>query len=157
MASLTLAFDTRKATKQGKYPLLFRIGLNRKYAHMNTGIHLYEHEFKPAKSMIIGDASLNASVKQLEVNYLKKLQLILAENPEITDPVEIKKLLTQKPVDEVTIEEFWKEHIETLYVSSRNGGANVYKMALSALSKHMDFNIPFRRFSYKDLMQLEQK
>lgn len=157
MATLTLVLETRRANKEGKFPLLFRIGLKRKYAYINTGIHLYPFEFNSKRSIITSDNKLNTTIKQQEVKYLKKLHLLLGDFPRITDPLEIKSKLLEKGADEVTIKEFWEDHIETLYDAGRNGGAKVYQASLSALSRHFDFNISFRKFTYRELIQLENK
>jgi integrase len=155
MATLTLVLDTRKANREGKYPLLFRIGLNRKYSYISTGVHLTSSQFNLQKSTIIGNAELNVKIKHQEAEYVKKIHLLLLDYPELNDPREIKNKLLEKPVHDITIKEFWEEHIEALYTSGRNGGAKVYKMSLSALSKHIDFNIPFKNFTYRELIQLE--
>jgi integrase len=157
MATLTLLLETRKANKDGKYPLVFRIGANKKYAFISSGVHLLPSQFNTQKSSIVGNAELNAKIKLQEAEYLQKLHLLLLDNPYLNDPQEIKKKMLQKPVDDITITEFWEEHIESLYTSGRNGGAKVYKMSLSALSKHIDFNIPFKSFTYRELIQLENR
>jgi integrase/recombinase XerD len=157
MATLTLVLDNRRANKEGKFPLLFRIGLKRRYAYINTGIHLYPFEFNTKRSLITADIELNTIIKQQEVKYLQKLNLLLGDFPHITDPLEIKAKLLEKAADEVTIKEFWEEHIETLYDAGRNGGAKVYQTSLSALSRHFDFNISFTKFSYPELIQLENR
>jgi integrase/recombinase XerD len=157
MATLTLVLDNRRANKEGKFPLLFRIGLKRRYAYINTGIHLYPFEFNTKRSLITADIELNTIIKQQEVKYLQKLNLLLGDFPHITDPLEIKAKLLEKAADEVTIKEFWEEHIETLYDAGRNGGAKVYQTSLSALSRHFDFNISFTKFSYRELIQLENR
>lgn len=155
MATLTLVLENRRANKEGKFPLLFRISIQKKSTYINTGIHLNTSEFNSKRSVIVSSVSLNARIKQLEAEYHQKLNLILLDHPFITDPVEIKNKLLSKAKDEVTIKEFWEEHIETLYNSGRNGGAKVYKMSLSALSKHVNLTIPFRKFGYRELLQLE--
>lgn len=155
MATLTLVLENRRANKEGKFPLLFRISIQKKSTYINTGIHLNTSEFNSKRSVIVSSVSLNARIKQLEAEYHQKLNLILLDHPFITDPVEIKNKLLSKAKDEVTIKEFWEEHIETLYNSGRNGGAKVYKMSLSALSKHVNLTIPFRKFGYRELLLLE--
>jgi integrase len=155
MATLTLILETRKANKDSKYPLVFRIGANKKYAFISSGVHLFPSQFNTQKATIIGNAELNAKIKLQEADYLQKLHLLLLDNPHLDDPQEIKNKILEKPVHDITIREFWEEHIETLYTSNRNGGAKVYRMSLSALSKHVDFNTPFKKFTYRELIQLE--
>ncbi len=157
MATLTLVLENRRANKEGKFPLLFRISIQKKSTYINTGIHLNSSEFNSKRSVIVSNTALNARVKQLEAEYHQKLNLILVDHPFITDPVEIKNKLLAKTKDEVTIQEFWEEHIESLYISGRTGGATVYKTSLSAISRHVDLEIPFRKFGYRELMQLENK
>ncbi len=39
----------------------------------------------------------------------------------------------------------------------RLGGAKIYIQSKSTLEKHTNFNVPFLKFCYRDLLQLEQK
>jgi len=157
MATLTLLLETRKANKDSKYPLVFRIGANKKYAFISSGVHLFPSQFNTQKATIIGNAELNAKIKLQEADYLQKLHLLLLDNPHLDDPQEIKNKILEKPVHDITIKEFWEEHVATLNNSGRNGGARVYKMSLSVLSKNTNLSIPFSKFSYKDLLLLENK
>jgi integrase len=157
MASLILVLENRRATKEGKYPLLFRIGLNRKYAYISTGIYLFPSQFNSAKGTITDDAELSLYIKKLETEYLEKLHTNINKYHSFTDPLEIKSFLLNKLPDEISITEFWEEHVATLNNSGRNGGARVYKMSLSVLSKNTNLSIPFSKFSYKDLLLLESK
>ena len=98
--------DTRKANREGKYPLLFRIGLNRKYSYINTGVHLIPSQFNIQKSSIVGNAELNTKIKLQEAEYLQKLHLLLLDNPYLNDPQEIKKKILEKPVNHGAIREY---------------------------------------------------
>ena len=69
MATLTLVLETRRANKDGKFPLLFRISIQKKSAYINTGIHLFTSEFNSKRSVIVSSTSLNARMKQMEAEY----------------------------------------------------------------------------------------
>lgn len=45
MATLKLALDTRRAKKDGTFPLVFRIGVASKSAYIKTGIYIQENQF----------------------------------------------------------------------------------------------------------------
>lgn len=157
MASLTLVLEKRRATKEGKFPLLFRIGLNRRYAYISTGVHIYPSQFNEQKGIVLDDAQLTLHLKQIETDYLTKLNGNLSLYQSFTDPLQIKSFLINKLPDELTIQEFWNEHVDTLIKAGRNGGARVYKMSLDVIAKNTNLNIPFSRFTYKELILLESK
>tara|TARA_B110000285_G_scaffold26465_1_gene25701 strand:+ start:136 stop:306 length:171 start_codon:yes stop_codon:yes gene_type:complete len=45
MATLNLVLDTRRARKDGTFPLVFRIRLERKFSDIATGYALKEEDF----------------------------------------------------------------------------------------------------------------
>ncbi|MEY4603471.1 MAG: hypothetical protein RIT43_763, partial [Bacteroidota bacterium] len=156
MVTLTLVLDKRRANKEGKFPLLFRIGANRRYAHISTGFHLLSSEFNE-NSKRIENLDINAIVKLTEAKYLKKIYSIKLEDSTLSNPIEIKEILLGISSKETTIRSFWEDHINSLLTSKRYGGARVYKSALSSIMKHKDLDISFKEFNYKDLLELESK
>ena len=78
-------------------------------------------------------------------------------NPTCVNGVELKNYLLNKTPDEFTIAEFWGTTIQKLLTLGRLGGANVYKQSKTAIEKHADLNIPFNKFTYHDLLNLEQQ
>jgi len=70
---------------------------------------------------------------------------------------ELKSYILNKTPDEVTIEEFWDNAIVELRNLGRLGRANIYSQSKVRIVKHIDLNIPFRKFVYRDLLTLEQQ
>ncbi|MEN9999451.1 MAG: hypothetical protein RI922_2441 [Bacteroidota bacterium] len=157
MATLKLALDTRRAKKDGTFPLVFRIGVAGKSAYIQTGIYIPENQFDTSKNLIKDDEALNLQLMKLEASYKNRYYLYVLENKNNEDINELKNFLLNKLPDELTIQEFWNEHVDTLIKAGRNGGARVYKMSLDVLSKNTNLNIPFSRFTYKELILLESK
>ena len=155
MASLILVLENRRATKEGKYPLLFRIGLNRKYAYISTGIYLFPEQFNTVKGTIPDDVELSIYIKKLETEYLEKLHSNITKYHSFTDPLEIKSFLLNKLPDEITIAEFWEEHVANLNNSGRNGGARVYNSHPSKIGKMLETNEAISsyvfRYSYANI------
>jgi integrase/recombinase XerD len=154
MVTLCLVLDKRRATKDGKYPLLFRIGAYRKYAHISAGFHLHPSQFNEINKSI-NDADIHVAVKLLESKYLKQIFSLKHERNLTLNASEIKEMLLGNNANEVTIKSFWDEHIKSLEISRRFGGARTSKASLNALEKHSNLNVQFCKFSYRDLLMLE--
>jgi integrase len=154
MVTLVLVLDKRRASKEGKYPLLFRIGANRKYAHISTGFHLHASQFNEINKSI-SDPDIHATVKLLESKYLKQIYSLKEDRDLTLSASDVKDMLLGTSANDVTIFSFWKDHINSLEVSKRFGGARAYKTSLSSIEKHTNLNIPFCKFTYKELLQLE--
>jgi site-specific recombinase XerD len=88
--------------------------------------------------------------------YRQRFYKYILENPENDSIIELKNYLINKLPEEITIKEFWEEHIDILNNIGRNGGARVYKISLSVISKNTNLDIPFNKYTYKDLLQLEK-
>jgi integrase/recombinase XerD len=154
MVTLTLTLDKRRASKEGKFPLFFRIGANRKYAHISTGFHLHASNFNEV-SKSISDPDIHVTVKLLESKYLKQIYSLKHESNLSLTALEIKDILLAKHANETTIKSFWNEHIKSLEVSRRFGGARTYRVSLNTLEKHSNLNVEFCKFSYRDLLLIE--
>jgi integrase/recombinase XerD len=155
MATLNLVLDTRRARKDGAFPLVFRIRLNKKFTDIATGFILNKQNFDLKTTSVLNDSLANEQLEQLKSHYLKRLRAYLIEYIGKEDIKEIRNYLVNKLPNEITIIEFWKEHIETLTIAGRNGGAKVYCTSLSVISKEMDLNIPFNKLNYKGILTLE--
>lgn len=157
MATFTLVLDKRRAKQNGTFPLVFRIGIGRKNTFIRTGIYILENQFDSSRNIIKDSAELNEQLILLDSAYRKRFYQYILTHSENENIDELKDYLLNKLPDEITITEFWEEHVATLNNSGRNGGARVYKMSLSVLSKNTNLSIPFSKFSYKDLLLLESK
>ena len=157
MATLSLVLDKRRAKQDGTFPLVFRLGIGRKNTYIKTGIYILENQFDASNNLVKGSNTLNEQLYQLDTLYRQRFYKYVIENPENENIVELKNYLINKLPEELTIKEFWEEHIVTLNNSGRNGGARVYKMSLSVISKNTNLDIPFSKYSYKDLLLLEKE
>jgi integrase len=157
MATLSLVLDKRRAKQDGTYPLVFRLGVGRKNSYIKTGIYILENQFDASNNLVKGSNTLNEQLYQLDKLYRQRFYKYIIENPENENIAELKNYLINKLPEEITIKEFWEEHIVTLNNSGRNGGARVYKMSLSVLSKNTNLDIPFNKYSCKDLLLLEKE
>lgn len=140
MATLNLVLDKRRARKDGTYPLVFRIRIDKKFSDIKTDFKLKPEEFDSRNSSIINDLYSNELLTELKTHYIKRLRTYLVNNVGREDVKEARKFLVNKLPDEVTIMEFWKEQIEELKIAGRQGGARVYQMTLSVLSQETDLD-----------------
>ena len=147
--------DTRKLRQDNTYPILFRIGANRKYAYISSGLHLLKESFDPRSCLILNNQILNLELRKLETYYLERLLKIKELYPEVIEPIEIKQLLIQNKEIEITIYKYWQQIIKELVTQKRLGNAKTYEQSLSTISQEINLNIPFKAFSYKNLVELE--
>lgn len=157
MATFKLVLDTRRAKKNGTFNLVFRITSFKKFKDITTGYSVNRDEFDLTTATIINNPTFNQQLQELNTHYVNRFRTFMNNNIGSEDLEAIKSYLVDKLPDEVTVQEFWKEHIQSLHIANRSGGARVYKTALSVISKEMDLNVPFKKIGYKDLVTLETK
>jgi integrase len=157
MATLNLTLDTRRARKDGTYPLVFRLRTQDKFCDIGTGFKVHKEQFDIKSNSLLHDMEGNITLEQLKTYYLKRLRTYSIEHIGCTDLKSIKEYLVNKPRNVITINEFWSNHIEELKTASRHGGAKVYKTSLSVISQEIDLNIPFAKLDYKTVVDLENK
>jgi len=157
MATLNLVLDTRRARKDGTYPLVFRIRVEDKFCDIGTEFKIYKEQFDLKTNSLLNDIESNILLEQLKMHYLKRLRTYTSENLGSNDIKLMKAYLINKQPSEFTITEFWKNHIERLKTAGRYGGAKVYNTSLSVISKEIDLNIPFSKLNFKTIVDLEGK
>lgn len=157
MATLNLTLDTRRARKDGTYPLVFRIRVEEKFCDIGTGFKIHKEQFDLKTNSLLNDIESNILLEQLKTHYLKRLRTYTSENLGCNDIKSMKAYLVNKQLSEYTIIEFWKNHIETLKTAGRYGGAKVYNTSLSVISQEIDLNIPFSKLNFKTIVDLESK
>ena len=157
MATFKLVLDTRRAKKNGTFNLVFRITSFKKFKDITTGYSVNRDEFDLTTATIINNATFNAQLQELNTHYVNRFRTFMNNNIGSEDLEAIKSYLVDKLPDEVTVQEFWNEHIQSLHIANRSGGARVYKTALSVISKEMNLDVPFKKISYKDIVALETK
>jgi integrase len=157
MATLNLTLDTRRARKEGTYPLVFRVRVEDKFCDIGTGFKIFKEQFDLKTNSLVNDIDSNILLDQLKTHYLKRLRTYTAENLDCNDLKSIKAYLINKQPSEFTITEFWVNHIETLKTAGRYGGAKVYNTSLSVISQEIELNIPFSKLNFKTIVDLESK
>ena len=157
MATLNLTLDTRRARKDGTYPLVFRVRVEDKFCDIGTGFKIYKEQFDLKTNSLLNDIESNILLEQLKTHYLKRLRTYTSENLGCNDIKSMKAYLVNKQLSEYTITEFWKNHIETLKTAGRYGGAKVYNTSLSVISQEIDLNISFSKLNFKTIVDLESK
>lgn len=157
MATIKLTLDKRRAKKNGTYNLVFRITSFKKFKDITTGYSVNKEDFDITTATIINNATFNAQLQELNTHYVNRFRTFMNNNIGSEDLEAIKSYLVDKLPDEVTVQEFWNEHIQSLHIANRSGGARVYKTALSVISKEMNLDVPFKKISYKDIVALETR
>jgi integrase len=157
MATLSLVLDKRRQKKDGTYPLVFQVVMNTVPVKISTGLSINEYDFDSVVGVHKRSILLNDQLNILEATYSKRLQQFCLLDPTCRSANEIKKYLLNKTPDELTISEFWDNTILELRNLGRLGGANIYSQSKVRIGKHIDLNIPFRKFVYRDLLTLEQQ
>lgn len=157
MATLNLTLDTRRARKDGTYPLVFRVRVEDKFCDIGTGFKIFKEQFDLKANSLVNDIESNILLDQLKTHYLKRLRTYTAENLGCNDLKSMKAYLINKQPSECTITEFWVNHIETFKTAGRYGGAKVYNTSLSVISQEIDLNIPFSKLNFKTIVDLESK
>lgn len=157
MATLNLTLDTRRARKDGTYPLVFRIRVEDKFSDIGTDFKIFKEQFDLRTNSIINDIESNILLEQLKTHYLKRLRTYTSDNLGCIDIKSMKAYMVNKQLSEYTITEFWKNHIESLKTAGRSGGAKVYNTSLSVISQEIDLNIPFSKLNFKTIVDLESK
>jgi integrase len=99
---------------------------------------------------------LSEALFKLEADYLKRLQLFILSNPNNSCLKTLKNYLLNKSPDELTIREYWQKVIDDLISKKRLGGAKVHKQSMATIGRYTNLNIPFKDFSYRNLLELEK-
>ena len=157
MATFKLVLDTRRAKKNGTYNLVFRITSFKKFKDITTGHSVNKEDFDVTTATVLNNPKFNEQIQELNTHYVNRFRTFMNNNIGSEDLEAIKSYLVDKLPDEVTVQEFWNEHIQSLHIANRSGGARVYKTALSVISKEMNLDVPFKKISYKDIVALETR
>lgn len=156
MATIKIVLDQRRAKNDETFPVVLRIRHKDKYFDIKTNYCVQKKQFDEKKQHIISNTDANFHMEELKEKFAKRIRSYMTDNnnfvPDIND---LKKYVNQRPSELITVDEFWKEVIQQLIDSNRNGTARSYKTTLSVLSKIIDFKCKFSQISYKDLIIIE--
>ncbi|MFM1947024.1 MAG: hypothetical protein RL207_1307 [Bacteroidota bacterium] len=157
MATLTLALDMRRAKKDGTFPLVFKLSVNREKSYITTGISVKPTEFHTESNLIIGNPKANELLMNLDTQYRTRFYQYIINNQGHEQLSEAKAFILNRQPEEFTVAEYWDNLINNMKVAGRDGGVKIYQQSLSTISKEINLDIPFTALSYKDVMNLETK
>lgn len=156
MATINLILDKRRARKDGTYPLVFRVRIQKKYCDIASGITIYKDQFCEKTSSVLDDLILNEQLLKMRMHYISKLRAYMSDNIGANDIKAIRDHLTGKELQEYTLHSFWLQIIDEMKNAGRHGNARVYNMTLNAIGSAVDLHVPIQSFTYKKLMALEK-
>lgn len=155
MATINLVLDTRRARKDGTFPLVFRLRLGDTFKDISSGYTVHKEKFDFKTNTIVKDPVSNHELEQLRNHYYARLRAYMVANVGNESLVDIRNYLVNKLPDEVTVSELWEEEISKLKGANRIGNARVHKTSLSVVSQEINLQLPFKKLGYKDLLALE--
>lgn len=157
MATLSLVLDKRRKKKDGTFPLVFQVIANRIPVIISTGLSVLEEDFDTSNGILKNLNLISKEFFELECLYRRRLQLFCLKNPSCINGKEIKNFLLSKSPDEITISDFWDDIILHMKKTGRQGGVKIYEQSKRTIGKCTNLDIQFQKFTYKELMTLEQK
>ena len=80
MATLKLALDTRRAKKDGTFPLVFKLSVNRSSTQIQTGISIPESQYDFENNLVLNSSSLNGQLLKFDVIYRARLNQYILNN-----------------------------------------------------------------------------
>ena len=163
--NIKLILDTRRARKDGTYPLVMRIMYNRKSTNVPLGLLLQEKDWNASKEKVRSSAKLTENISrlnnQIEKKRVKAYDLInqLEEEGKLgkTGLTEIKNILLQKTDKSDDVFLFIKNEISSLEIANKHGNADVYRSTRNKLLSHRpNGRLKFSELDYRFLKSLEQ-
>ncbi len=119
MATLKLA-DTRRAKKDGTFPLVFKLSVNREQSYITTGISVKPIEFHAESNLIIGNPNANEVLMKLDVQYRNRFYQYIINHQGHEQMVEAKAYILNKQPEEFTIAEYWESLISNMREAGRD-------------------------------------
>jgi integrase/recombinase XerD len=157
MATLSLVLDKRRQKRDGTYPLVFQVVMNSIPVKLSTGVSVLDEVFDCSNNSLRNSDTLTKELFKIESLYRSRLQLLYLKNPTCSSGKEIKEFLLNKTPDELTIADFWDNTISDVRSMGRLGGVKIYEQSKRTIGKHTNLDIQFHKFTYRDLLNLEQK
>lgn len=157
MATLKLALDMRRAKKDGTFPLVFKLSVNREKSYITTGISVKPTEFHSESNLIIGNPKANEVLMKLDAQYRNRFYQYIINNQGHEQMADAKAYILNKQPEEFTVSEYWEDIISNMREAGRDGGVKVYQQSLNTIRQELNLDIPFSGLSFKDVMNLENK
>lgn len=161
--NITLSLDTRRAKKDGTFPLIFRLSHHRKTISIATGISLFKKDWnektRTIKKSYVGASSVTRTNNLLtkgKSHLIDKIQK-LEESGEL-DYMSIKEVKSQlqKTHSKVGFFPYTEAIITELKKSKKFGNANKYRDIYLAIKKfHKAEHLNFEEINYHFLKKFE--
>ena len=159
MSNLKLTLDTRRAKKDGTYPIVFRITINGESRDISTGYSSNVLEWNNNTHQLKKNHPrfhiVNTYLKELEVIYLGRLLEYEKTKNGNFNIQEVKNYLLSKQLSTLMVYQFWFEEVERLKKINRHGAARVSKCALDVLHKVKSLEVPFDKVDFTYLSDAE--
>lgn len=159
MSNIRLTLDTRRAKKDGSYPLVFRITTNGESRDIATGYSSHASDWNTKAQKLRkshkGYADITSRLNELESKYRVKMVEYERRNEGQSSIQELRNFILSKQVTTTTVYQFWFEEIERLKKINRHGAARVSKCALDVLHKVKSLDVAFEKIDYNYLIQVE--
>ena len=135
MATIKTILDTRRSKKDGTFPVVIRVRHQEKYFDIPTSYSVLEKKFDGKRERLIDNTEANFYLEELKEQYSKRIRDFFKDNISTAfDINDLKKCALQKPTNEVTLKEFWDEHIKELENRGSAGNARAFRIASSCCS-----------------------
>jgi integrase/recombinase XerD len=156
MAAIKFVLDSRRARKDGTYPLVFRVTYNRQYFHIPIGVFIDKEGFDTETGLVLNNEKLNIELSKKMLEYRERIYHYLTSVPN-GNLKGLKLALENETPNQVTIGSFWLNEIDRLTHMKKYGNARVYSHSYQAVSKHLNLDIPFHQLTLKNILDLETK
>jgi integrase/recombinase XerD len=159
MANVKLVIDRRAPLKDGSYPIVFCISCNGSTRNFPSGFHIQEILWNEKECSVKKNypsyESINNRLREMEIDIRTKMIECTKIYSSTITAQRIKDYILEKPIEETTVYSFWKDEIDLMQQSGRNGGARIYMDSLSAIGKIHNLFISFNKVDYSWLKKLE--
>lgn len=161
--NIVVSLDTRRAKKDGTYPLIFRIGHNERTTSIPVGISLLEKDWdietRTVKKSYTGTLSVTRLNNLIQKRKTEAMDAILKlhedDKLQTLSVKDIRHKIDQKS-SSGSFYEFAANEIEELVKANRLGTARSYKGVISVLKTfHKGKDLLFREITYNFLVKLE--
>jgi len=160
MATFKVKLDTRRKLNDDTYPLVIRIHSGRTRRDINLKTYLKETEFDSETGQVNSKHPNRKEINQLVKKRLIQLQqttLKLEIQDEVVSAGRIKTRLI-KPTPKLNFIQYAEKVIAEMREVNRNGNANAYRDALSALKEYSGrAELQFKELDYELLLEAPVK
>lgn len=160
MATTKVLLDKRRARKNGTYPLVVRVFTGKKFKDINLKTPLLESYFD-SKAQKVTNKHPNQKVINQKIRktvlQVEETTLNLEMKDEVISASKIRSTIV-KPASKFNFMQYGEKMIADMRNVNRNGNANAYRDAISALKTYSGkANLEFTELTYELLCSVENK